>query len=253
MIPLRKLFIASVILAISSATFAMPLFEANYGDFEGNTVWFSNVGESSTTDAFALYEAPVAYGDYLAFTPSSFFARSENGEGPDFTNGTLEMTITAKDGWAIDAVSFLESADVTLTGVGTAATNASIGGSSHILVTEINGIPAVALAQTDFVYDPQSSFDLAADGPMVAYGISGLATITMYDIFSDIVPVTSLVLVVDNALSANSELGTIAEMQKKILVNQGLTIETHNIPEPATIALLLVGSGCVGLLKRKDG
>lgn len=210
---------------------------------------FTNITESSGTDAVPLYGAPAAFIIGLNFAPSNFNASSAG--GVDLTDGQLNYTVVAGPGApGIPQVSFAEGGTFSLGGTGTAATSVSAGAVIHASVTEINGVSiapiilasASSTATYDLIANPgaaqpwslSATVNIAAQLAGLGYGPGQVAT--------------RVDVVIDNSLLAVSETLATASISKS---DFGVTL---TIPEPACLSLVgiaLAACGCVRRASRR--
>jgi len=235
-----------------------PAAPINYGSFSGTTVDFTNVTEDSGTDPTPLYGAPTVTGNTMDFDPVSFNAFSQDGS-PDITDGTLTFGIAAKAGQSIDLVRFEEAGDFSLLGIGGMETFASATAPVFVNVLEIDGIGIdpikvdfnLAFQPTDGKYD-LTQFGGGPQGQGTWTGnldVDVLAMLADADISPD-ARATRLSITMDNTLTALSKTGTSALIAKKD--NNGVIITVvPEIPEPTSLALLLVGVVGIVLAGRK--
>lgn len=246
---LRRPFVFVAVLAcfaLASATASATTF---YADQTGASFFFQNMQEDTTTagDPEPIFGAPTVSGDTLIFTPTAF-ASNASGGASDQTNGTFRVDIVSQDNTsiAIEELLVTELGDYSLTGAGTSGTTASALAGAFLVINEVNvagSIIATALATsvTDFV-----SFDTPTQAG--GWTLSLYADISAFldPFYSDDVFATSVSVVWNNDLATNSELGTTAQIQKKIGL-PAVTMEV--IPEPGTG--LLVGMGLLGMALRR--
>jgi len=236
----------AVLFCVAEPLVAAPIL---YGNLTGSTVVYQQIREDSTTDpGVPLFGAPGLIGDSLTFNPPSFGINAVNG-GFDYMDGTLSASLNSIGQSRIEKIVFQECGDYTLAGSGTTATNVAVSCSLFIRVTMVDDGPIVPYAESfsltftpsagtfDLVNDPgmtiawSGSVEIDIDAMLARGGITGKAT--------------KLDLVLDNALLAFSEQGTIAYIKKKQA--EGITITA--IPEPATLSLL--GLGAVAILRKR--
>ena len=229
---IRSIIASTVVVGVASLASAA----INYGNFSGITVDYFNVTENSTTDPGALFGTPTLAGNGLVFNPVSFGASSINGASPDITDGTLTATIVAKPGNFISQISIEESGDYTLFGNGTAATSVVVAAPVFFQIIEVNNAPITPTTLSGtLTMSPSGTFSLPGsvvggiwtgsgvfdlDAHLAGLGIDGSAT--------------KVILSLDNALVAQSEVGTVAFIKKKTFGGTSLTI----VPEPTTLGLL---------------
>lgn len=223
-----------VCLALALLTCALTKAVAapiDYGDFIGmnpGEVDFLMVRENSITDPTPLYEAPLRVGNRLIFTPLSFASFAANGSA-DTTAGTLSMRIRAEVGQFLKEIIIRETGDASLLGIGNAATAATING--LMTLTDIN--PGTHNTFTDQLEsNPAAPYRLPNDS-FVEFVAETVIDLTGLNI-------TEVILNFNNILQTTSQPGTTSFIQKKTI--------TIIVPEPASLALLCMGS--VVLLRR---
>lgn len=218
----------------TTAAHAAPI---NYGDFLGINAGdadFLDVTEDSATDLTPLFESPFFTPNALSFIPIAFTSSSSNGAA-DTTIASLTMTIRADAGFQIGRIIIDETADATLSGVGTAATFASIATGVEI-VDLIPGLGGVI--NNNVVFGPGDHFELP---PAIFVDIDGNLVIDLTGL-----GVVEARLTLNHSLATASEAGTTSFIQTKTF---GIDIESVTIPEPSAIAML--GLGALGLLRRR--
>ncbi|WP_428305359.1 PEP-CTERM sorting domain-containing protein [Lacipirellula sp.] len=247
----------ALILAICS-TASLQAASVNYGNFGpvAPGVTFLNVVESSGTDGVPLYNSPSPFATGLNFTPT-VFTSSSTGAGADITDGQLNFTIHGQDGngnnVAISSINLSENGAYTLAGVGTAATQISVGAIMNVKITEIDG---VAVAPITVIGNASLAKNLVSD--------AGVASPWALNVFIDVqnqlttlgVPfvtgATRADVVLNNTLVSISQAGSAASVSKN---NFQISIvpQSEVVPEPTTLAmagLALCGVGLAGRRKR---
>jgi hypothetical protein len=207
---------------------------------------FTNIVESSGTDGVPLYGSPSPIVVGLAFNPTPAFSATSTNGGADLTDGQLNYTITAGPGsGGIPLINFSEGGLFTLAGIGTPATQVLAGAILRATVFEINGAPVApinlapvsASAAFNLVANPglnqtwgfSLSLDVAAQLAFLGFGPNQLAT--------------KADVVIDNALIAISQPGTVAQISKDDFV---VTL----MPEPASCLMLGMALCGVGFIRR---
>lgn len=228
---------------VSAVCVSLANAQINYGNFNGDTVEYQQVTESSATDPVPLFGGPALSGDSLLFSPVNF-GISASGGSFDLMDGQLTTTIVALGLNRIEKIEFSERGDWTLLGTGTANTTASVANTMFIRITQVDGpgafVPVDATVQMTFTPDG-GSYNLIdhrgqvlpfegttlvdLDAILAAAGYSGRQALK--------VDVT-----LDNSLAAFSETGSVAYIKKKQA--EGLSL-TAIVPEPATLGLLALG------------
>jgi hypothetical protein len=216
------------------------LASIDYGDFAGTMVDFGDVKEDSTTDTLPLFGTPTHQPgwDRLLFFPTQFSSCAEGGSA-DTTSGTLQFTITAKDGYAIDRVFIREFGDYTMTGDGSSQTQANVNG--LLTVTPLVGPGDVG---TDFSL-AEFSMPVDSSGP---FALDWEVDFGSYE-----APVTQVMVSWNNTLQTSSESGTTSFIQKKVIDGPaiGLSVNDEPVPIPGAILLFTSGLGVFGFwLKR---
>jgi hypothetical protein len=223
----------------------------DYGNFTGTNFQYVQVTEGSVTSTPPLYGPPIVVGNALVFNPVDFGASASNG-GVQITDGTLTTQITALPGSFIDQIQLSEAGDYTLAGAPAAVTTSvSVAAPVFLQIVKLNGVGITPIdVNADAIFTPNGgSYNLlnnagagiiwngalseSIDAAIAAAGQTGRATEVIYTM--------------DNDLTAISQSGTIAFIQKK--TNQGVTITT-SMPEPASIGMLAFAA--VGVLKRRQ-
>jgi hypothetical protein len=229
------LLLAGAVLALLLVPTVVDAAIFVHGDLSGTTVDFEDITEESFTDPVPLYGAPFASGDSLLFLPPSFVSSSAGAGGSDVTSGSISLTINAKPGYFISVISLSEFGDWSISGVGTSDTFVSLSGSLDVTDNTITG-DTNSDALTTNVPFPQTG---AGNGNFMA-----TAGVDLIDL--GLIGVTSVTVYFENILETGSEAGTSALIQKKLLGNTTLTVETI-IPEPASIVVWsLLGLSLVG-------
>lgn len=226
----------------------------DYGDFSGTSVEYLQVTEDSPTPALLpLFGAPSIAGDSLVFSPPDFSAASINGAPEDTTTGELSTTVVGLDDMGVSSLQIKDIGDYTLEGLGTSATNVTLSAPVVLNILSINGAALGTPIAIDgsMTFSPSSAFSLPADsgsgviwngvfnadlaGAIAGAGLSGTAT--------------SVSLDMSDTLTASSEVGTIAVIEKKThdVISIATTIQA--VPEPTSIGLLAITGGA--LLKRR--
>lgn len=219
----KKMMIAGTFLlgqAVSGSVFAMSVTLA------GNTV------DYTFDDAMLGLFGPASLsGDVLSFTPVDFQAKSVNGAGYALTNSTMNIQMTAHDGWMFSSVGLLEKGDYMLLG-----TNSSAAVGGQIRIHDVSA-PLV-----DMTTSIQSAVPLDHTGLQTTNWTAQAS--------ADLSPWTTartINVTIQNLLLASSDAASsVAFVDKKFVgLNPGMTAVTP-VPEAQTSALMLAGLGLIG-------
>jgi hypothetical protein len=248
----------------------------------GNTVLYTGVSETSLTDALPLFGSPHVNGDSIGFNPTGFGAFAAGGSN-DLTDGQIVFSVTAKPGHAIANINFSEAGTTSLTGLGTDVTHTDVSATGQLLIKAVDGVgistiaipihllfspptsaPGDPVAPNDPNFAPgnypagtSGTFRLVSDGPLSSEAWSGGETLNISQILTNhgipfVLGATWVSVDLDNGLTAQSEAGTIALIEKKDFGGLAVTVNMPgqgggpNSPEPTS--LVLAGLGFGGLL-----
>ena len=248
-----KVGIVCIMLLASMGTQAV--INTNYGNFEASTVWYNQVSEM--TDE-GKYGAPnISTGsDAMTFTPLGLVAESAGG-GSTVNTAMITVDVQSKPTKSIDGFYFYELGLYTLEGTGTDATLADVSAEFTLTVTEVDHSP-YTLAPVDFSMtfspNPDGTFEFAGSNEQDSW--NGQATIFLDSILDAqlgsgnyISGATGVTLELKNILTAQSEAGTSALIQKTF--DGGLTYTVDVIPEPASAVLLVGAASLLTFIRRK--
>jgi hypothetical protein len=240
-----------LVLTASGLCSAATISYGNFGPVDG--IMFNDVEESSGTDPVPMYGAPDPFSVGLDFDPQSFVATS-NGGNEDITDGQLNFTLMGNVNGGIvgiDMIRLFEAGDYSLTGVGTAATQALAGAIMRAVVTQIDG---VNVAPIDLMpVNASVGFNLVANPGVVQPWQISLAMNVEAQLTSRGIPhrigATKIEVVIDNQLQSLSQIDSQAFIAKKEF---RIGIDRDFIPEPSTFALLGIALCGCGLFARRE-
>jgi len=177
-----------------------------------------------------LFGQPTVAGDSLYFTPTNFVAEAVNGSGFDLTRQTINIKVSAHQGYDFSGLALTESGNYLQVGNG-----AKVVVSGQIRVfdtlkpqTELtsNILPGGPFQQTEDFATLNWTANAAAD--LASMSTAGMINVTLQNILVAQSPV-------------NTE--TLAFIEKKFA---GVGVITTPVPEPETYAMMLAGLGLVG-------
>ncbi len=208
-----------------------------YGDYTGDSVMYLAVTESNGTDE-QKFGAPEILGDQLDFNPTNFRAQSDG--TAHIEDSQLNFTVMSMStDTPIGEIFINEAGDFTLSGLGDAQAEASVGTTVQFTVKEVGGqvLSPTCVGTEQLMFTPNAngtfqlpgdrgtatpwagSLQLDVDALLASCGVDGHAT--------------KVDVVLDNTLTAVGANGGAAFIAKKDF--RGLVI---NVPEPATGGLL---------------
>ncbi|HEX8342686.1 MAG TPA: hypothetical protein VF624_17415 [Tepidisphaeraceae bacterium] len=246
----------------SSKMYAGVLLAAACGQavYAAPVYWFNNPNNSidaqdvtfsrglSDKGAFGDPELSGVQPNSLLFFPSDFLAESENGTADTFTD-RLAFKVTADPGKTIQKVRIRETGDWLIDGQG------SVQAFGYLEVTKLAGTPGNYKGKDilDVVYtDDQNNITYNSNVAPFNPVLDGNGSWT--GIFEITLPagVTSAQVVLNNILTARTEGGSTATIQKKFLGDpeEGPQFEVGVVvPEPMSMSWLFVGA--IGLRRRR--
>jgi hypothetical protein len=197
----------------------------------GDTVCFTWDSEQ-----LSVFGTPSVIGDQIIFDPTTFVAKSLNGEGVVSTNATVNIVVDVMDGYVFDSASLAEAGDYFLWGSDSAV---SVGGQLRVRDA------ANTLLATD---------SITAGGDFDIFNTPMCSTPHNWDASADVSlagaewdGVTRVVMKIENILNAYTDSNDTGPLQAFIEKKEvGLSVGTSVIPIPA--AVWLFGSGLLGLV-----
>jgi hypothetical protein len=212
------LFLLSQVL--SGAAFAAPVTLAGTSvDFAFDDALLGLFGQANVS------------GDTLYFTPVGFEAKSLNGAGFALTNDTMNIRVSAHEGWMFSGIDLTEKGDYMLLGSGSMA---GVAGQMRVFdiarpLTDVtaNILPMSPLDQTGMSthnWEALTATDLSAWANTRAINVT-----------------------VENLMLASTGVTpSLAFVEKKLVGLTPLMVAVAPVPEAETYAMMLVGLGLVG-------
>jgi hypothetical protein len=220
----KKLAAGIILLSqtLSGAAFAASVTLA------GTTVDFSF--DDSMLGLFG--QAHVA-GDTLYFTPTHFAAQSSNGAGYVLTNQTINIGVSARQGYAFSNFGFTEKGDYLMLGSG-----GSVDVAGQVRLFDVAN-PLADIATSLQPANPLTHVGLPTDN-WIAQTSTDLSAWNS---------ARAINVTVENLLLASTSLpNSLAFVEKKFV---GLSLITTPVPEAETYAMMLAGLGLVGFAARR--
>jgi hypothetical protein len=207
--------------ALCGVAFAAPV------TLSGSTVDFS------FDDALlGLFGPASVSGDTLYFTPVAFEAQSLNGAGFALSNDTVNISVTAHDGWSFDSVGLSERGDYLLLGSGSTA---DVAGQMRVFdiaapLTDISA-PIAALSPLNLTGVPTHNWDAQASIDLSGWESTRSINVTVENLL----------------LASTAATPSLAFVEKKFVGLTPFTMATPApVPEASTYAMMLAGLGLVG-------
>jgi hypothetical protein len=237
------------------------------GPFPGTTVIYAphfDAASKYVTEASQnplhptpLFGPPTVTGNSIDFNPTGFGAFGANGSA-DLNDGQLVFEVAAKPNNAINSISFAEAGITTLFGSGTDATMTTVQAKGNVDIYQVDGVPinkiSVPLTMT-FAPKADGTFKLVSDAGLGLNALpwNGNALVLLDSALTSAgvhftKGATLISVDLDNVLTARSENGTFALIDKKDFGGVSITINPGegggpDTPEPASLVL-----ACLGLL-----
>ncbi len=249
----RRVPLMAALLCFALQAHASVMFSTNYGSYAAETVCYSNVWETSATDANALYGAPEIIGNTLNFNPQNFTAYAEDG-AIDKTDGQLGVDVCASSGNFINALQFSEKGDYDVSSLGN-STEADVSAFFFIEVLEVDGVELSKVVDAEFsmMFSPNTDGTFALSGFGQDDGIwTGSVDIDIDKILSDNGILfddgaTKIHVQLDNKLSTLAAPGTTAYIAKKDFEGFSIT----SIPEPNSLVLIGMASSMIVFVRSR--
>lgn len=195
------------------------------------TLTGTNVNFNFDDTLLGLFGQPNVSGNSLYFTPVNFDAKSSNGSGYAFANDTMNIKVTAHDGWSFSSIGLIERGDYLLLGAGSSA---QVAGQIRVfdvaspLIDVTDNIDAVSPLNLSGASTHNWTANAAVD-------LSGWQS-------TQAVNVT-----VENLLLASTSApSSLAFVEKKFLGLTPVLSAVTPVPEADTYAMMLAGLGLVG-------
>jgi hypothetical protein len=206
----------------------------------------NNFSYSNGADLNGLFGEPFVGGanmDTLIFDDFQFSVQADSG-GQQVKQDTVTFDVTVPAGFTINRIQTVVTGDVLAFGDGT-----FVDLTSGITVTELNGLQRVLTSEPgvcdfdacDLIGNPVPFPRFAPDQGQ----FSGLAEVDMTGLF--VQPSTQLRISLSLESIADAGLDGLAVLNTNLASQQ---LEIKFIPEPASLALVALGFGLVGLRRR---
>lgn len=170
-------------------------------------------------------------GNSLYFTPVNFDAQSSNGAGYAFTNETMNIRVTAREGWSFSSIGLMERGDYLLLGAGSSAQ-----------VTGQIRVFDIASPLIDITDSIEAASPLSLPGvPTHNWSASAAVDLSAWE------DTRAINVTVENLLLASTSApSSLAFVEKKFLGLTPVLSAVTPVPEAETYAMMLAGLGLVG-------
>lgn len=219
---MRRFRKTGIALGVAAALLSGSAFAVNMVTLTG-----TNVSFTYDADLLGLFGTPSVSGDSLIFTPTNFFAESTS-VGYKMTNATVNVRITANEGYQFSALSLTESGDYALVGDDASV---EVGGQIRVLdlgdpmANEVtDSIVATGFTTTNWT----ASASVIVPGATAGWGGADGINVTLENIL----------------IAGTLQAGSQASVQKSLVI---LTA----VPEADTYAMMLAGLGLIGFMARR--
>ena len=170
-------------------------------------------------------------GDTLYFTPVNFQAQSLNGSGYALTNSTMNIEVSAHDGWSFSSMALAEQGDYLLLG---GASTADVAGQIRIrdVADPVTNMTAsiVSSVPLDHSGRPTTNWDAGATVDLSAWNGTEAVNVTVQNLL----------------LASTTGASSLAFVEKKFVGLTPTMAAISPVPEAETYAMLLAGLGLIG-------
>lgn len=228
---IRKLLLGLSLLGASNGVLAAPI--TLLGDH------FSVTYDSVQASLYGA-GAVSGSGDTVFFTPIEF--KTSSGNGPASVSSMLTLTFTIDSGYAITGLTYSEGGDYFL-----------FDGAAVDVAASVTAVNASTLAAASLALSPSAALDAVTS--FTNFGTTNWALSGDLSLLGLGAPST-LQITLDNTLFASTPETGYGFIEKKFV---GLSVVTEpalppvSVPEPASLALLLVGMMAALLVGRRRG
>jgi len=234
----------------------------SHGDFAADTVTYTNVTESSSTDPVPLFGTPVTSGDQLSFfepvplpNPSNGFGANASGGSGDVTDAFLSFMVESSfTGFGVSNLEISEGGDYSLGALGNALAKVQ----ANLIATQvrIDEVDNVAITPVVLSGVDSASFELPGD-PDVGLWSNSLSFDLDAALTNANVPfqlgATKVTVRLNDSLLALSQPGSVANIIKKNFdVDVDTRFDEQFIPEPTTLGMALIGVVVVAAGRRRQ-
>lgn len=170
-------------------------------------------------------------GDTLYFTPVEFQAKSLNGDGYALTNSTMNIQVSAHDGWTFSNISLIEKGDYLILG---GASTADIAGQMRVrdLSNVLDDMTASiqSTSALDHIGLPTTNWEAGAVIDLSAWGDTHAVNVTLQNLL----------------LASTSDDSSLAFVEKKFVGLAPTLVAISPVPEAHTYGMMLAGLGLLG-------
>lgn len=182
-----------------------------------------------------LFGAPSVSGPTISFTPTNFLAQSLNGVGTVPANSTINLMLTAKNGFSFGSLALVERGDYRLNGIGSSV---SVGGQ----LAAFDQADPINSYSFSFI-TPSPATPLTTNSNALAPWIASTAlNVSQAPFFQPSKLNVTLQNVLTATTTAQGGLGSEAFIQKKFAGSPVVTLEVLAAPLPAAGWLVVAGA-----------